>query len=75
MNGYGVYKWKDGSQYEGNFLNGKKHGKGKYKDINGGYYDGMWKNGKKHGKGILKLAEFEEIINWEWKNGVPLQKK
>lgn len=28
--GFGVQKWDDGSVYEGEFLNGLKHGKGKY---------------------------------------------
>jgi hypothetical protein len=43
MNGHGIYTWKDGSQYIGNFVNGKKDGKGKYKDINGSIFDGYWK--------------------------------
>lgn len=28
--GFGVQNWDDGSMYEGQFLNGLKHGKGKY---------------------------------------------
>lgn len=28
--GLGVQEWEDGSTYEGEFLNGLKHGKGKY---------------------------------------------
>ena len=51
MNGFGVYNWKDGRQYEGEFVNDKKHGKGKYKWANGKVYDGMWKDGKQHGDG------------------------
>lgn len=34
--GPGVQEWPDGSRYEGEFLNGLKHGKGKY----------TWKNGE-----------------------------
>ncbi len=29
-NGYGVYTWPDGSRYEGDWMNGVKHGRGKY---------------------------------------------
>lgn len=28
--GFGVQEWDDGSIYEGEFMNGLKHGKGKY---------------------------------------------
>lgn len=73
MNGYGIYKWKDGSVYQGQFLNGKKNGKGKYKDTNGSVFEGIWKNGKRHGKGTLKVPGLEEILNWEWKNDIPVQ--
>lgn len=38
MNGHGTYTWKDGAQYEGQFLNGKKNGKGKYRDSNGSLF-------------------------------------
>lgn len=34
--GFGVQEWPDGSRYEGEFLNGFKHGKGRY----------SWKNGE-----------------------------
>lgn len=30
LGGLGVHEWEDGSTYEGEFLNGLKHGKGKY---------------------------------------------
>lgn len=45
--GLGVEEWEDGSIYEGEFLNGLKHGKGKY----------TWGSGeviKKQGKGYFK---------------------
>ncbi len=34
--GFGVQEWPDGSRYEGEFVNGFKHGKGKY----------TWRNGE-----------------------------
>lgn len=35
----------------------------------------MWRNGKRHGKGILKIPGLDEMLNWEWKNDVPVQKR
>jgi hypothetical protein len=35
MTGFGIYRGKDKGVYEGNWLNGKKHGKGTYKWTNG----------------------------------------
>lgn len=34
-NGRGIYRWANGSTYDGEFLNDKKHGKGIIKDENG----------------------------------------
>lgn len=75
MNGYGIYTWKNGSQYEGHFLNGKKNGKGKYMDANGTVFDGMWRDGKRHGKGTLKVPGLNDLLHWEWKNDFPVQAK
>jgi|688.fasta_scaffold132199_3 hypothetical protein len=75
MDGFGIYTWKDGSHYSGHFLKGKKDGKGKYTDARGAIFDGMWKDGKRNGKGILKIPEFDDIIQWEWRNDLPIQSK
>lgn len=32
--GFGVFKWKDGNSYEGNFHKGEINGKGKYNWLN-----------------------------------------
>ncbi|CAL8306280.1 unnamed protein product [Lota lota] len=44
--GYGTQEWPDGSKYEGDYLNGLKHGKGRF----------TWKNGEvrdyRHGEGF-----------------------
>ena len=46
---YEVFTWSDGSQYEGNWVYGKQHGKGLF--INGKRIEqeGIWENGKLHG--------------------------
>jgi hypothetical protein len=37
--------------YEGDFVNGKCHGKGKKTFANGDVYEGDWANAAMHGKG------------------------
>ncbi len=49
MDGRGIFKWKDGSIYEGDYKDNKKHGFGKYIDKEGKTYEGGWKNGYREG--------------------------
>lgn len=65
--GYGKEIY-DNGYYEGEFLNGKRHGKGKYVWNGGSYYDGEWKEGKQHGKGIYK-GENGKITSGYWTDG------
>lgn len=46
MHGFGVYTWKDGRKYEGEYKNDKKDGHGIYYWADGKKYDGMWNDGK-----------------------------
>lgn len=41
----------DGSKYEGQWLNGRKHGVGKYIWPSKAYYDGEWQEGSMQGFG------------------------
>jgi hypothetical protein len=45
-NGHGTYTWHTGSQYEGEFLDGLKHGKGAWKkskdELNCNRYQGFY---------------------------------
>jgi hypothetical protein len=43
--------------YEGEYKDGKKHGKGKYTFACGDVYEGEWKDDKKHGKGKYSYAD------------------
>lgn len=45
MSGQGIYNYKDGSFYGGEFLNGKFHGKGYSVDKDGKTKMGIWENG------------------------------
>ena len=49
--GYKKQSFSDGSYYEGDFVNGKFHGKGKYTWANGTYYEGEFANGDFNGYG------------------------
>lgn len=67
-NGFGKKTFWSGAYYEGNFKNGKYHGKGIwYNPGNGYYYEGDWVNGKSHGQGIARMPNGEVLIG-TWKN-------
>uniref|UniRef100_A0A7S1A3D6 Protein kinase domain-containing protein n=1 Tax=Noctiluca scintillans TaxID=2966 RepID=A0A7S1A3D6_NOCSC len=51
--GTGVYQYKsDEQRYEGEFLDGEKHGVGTCFFADGGVYHGQWLRGRKHGWGV-----------------------
>ncbi|XP_060890802.1 ankyrin repeat and MYND domain-containing protein 1 [Labrus mixtus] len=52
LQGPGVQEWLDGSRYEGEFVNGLKHGKGRYTWVNGEFYEGFFYKDYKHGDGL-----------------------
>jgi len=49
FNGYGHLKYKNGSEYIGQFVDGVKHGKGWYSSSSGYEYEGDWLKGKQSG--------------------------
>jgi len=72
--GRGVLHAGDG-EYDGEFQNGKRHGKGKfvYKELpaqNGKprYYDGNWKNDVQEGNGTF-MNEHGVVISWGFSKG------
>ena len=54
MHGKGTYVCKDGSKYEGNYVENRKEGFGKFTFASGNVYEGEWKDGKQDGIGKLK---------------------
>lgn len=52
-NGQGVYLYKSGAKYEGNFINSKIEGYGVLHYSSGEVYRGNWKNQRRHGKGTF----------------------
>ncbi len=45
--GYGKFKWKDGREYEGEWVKGKQHGIGLYRNAKGSEKKGKWVEGKR----------------------------
>lgn len=54
FNGYGHLKYKNGSEYVGQFVDGVKHGKGWYSSSSGYEYEGDWLKGKQTGKAKIQ---------------------
>ncbi len=52
-----------GDVYEGEILNGKRHGHGTYTWADGGTYEGDWKDGKRCGRG--KLIQYGKSLTGE----------
>ena len=50
-NGQGTYKWSSGTEYEGQWKDGKKNGQGTAKYSDGGVYEGQYKDDKRNGQG------------------------
>jgi hypothetical protein len=55
--GLGVYKWADGSVYDGQWFDNKIHGYGQYLWYDGRQYYGQWKLNDMHGFGIYIYAD------------------
>ena len=51
MDGHGLLVWKDGKQYEGNFVNGIRNGRGHY-TYDGRLYEGNFVNNTRDGLGF-----------------------
>jgi hypothetical protein len=59
--------WRDGSYYEGEFRNDRKHGKGVLVLTDSTKYEGSWSFGKLHG--LVVLHKKEEVKRGEWNLG------
>lgn len=42
-----MFTWPDGRKYDGNWKNGKQHGKGTYHSMKGEVKNGLWNEGKR----------------------------
>ena len=57
MNGRCFFQWPDGATYDGDTLNGKKHGRGVHTWTDGKIYKGQYEGGFEHGFGTLTEAD------------------
>ncbi|XEC94226.1 MORN repeat-containing protein [Paenibacillus tarimensis] len=64
--GKGVYRWSDGSKYEGQWYKDSEYGFGVKEYANGDSYHGEWKEGLFHGIGIYKWNDGTRFEgNWK----------
>ena len=64
--GSGISTYTNGDRYEGEYHDGKRHGKGVfYYADNGEVYDGEWKNNLLHGFGTYKYSN-GDTYEGEW---------
>ena len=56
----------DGSMYEGEIVDGLRHGRGKFFYRSGGVYEGEWHYGKMDGFGTLYYANGSVAYEGEW---------
>ncbi len=50
---FSVHTYDNGDRYEGEWKNGKKHGKGTMDYANGNKYTGIWVNDNRAGQGVF----------------------
>jgi len=70
MNGVGLFIWKEGHKYFGDWKDDKFNGKGKYTWTTGDYFEGNYENDKKEGLGeyyFHKKKVFIKGIMERWK--------
>ncbi len=71
VNAYGIYIYNSGLQYEGEWKNGRRHGKGTLTYPDRYKYVGEWKNNKRegHGKLVYTYSKIPFYYVGEWKDG------
>ena len=69
MEGYGIYTWKDGRRYEGQYKEDKKHGYGIYIWADGRRYEGWWYKAKQFGLGKYIVPADGRVRFGLWEDG------
>jgi hypothetical protein len=65
--GVGACTWEDGSTYQGDWVQDKRHGNGIFNTAEGHKYEGAFVNDVKHGAGRLSYKN-GEVIEGTWEN-------
>jgi hypothetical protein len=59
--GFGRLTYRDGSVYEGHFIDGLKHGQGTLRGRDGSVFVGVFENDLKHGEGKITFSDASAI--------------
>ena len=70
--GKGKYSWKDGSCYEGDWVNGKREGFGVYYYSSGDWYEGTFVDGGLHGDVIHYFSKDGSCETLKYLHGQPV---
>lgn len=65
FHGVGMYKYKDGSVYEGQWHRGNRFGHGHMRSVAGWTYEGNFDKDRKHGEGVMSFADGATYMG-EW---------
>uniref|UniRef100_A0A7S2QCD6 Uncharacterized protein n=1 Tax=Zooxanthella nutricula TaxID=1333877 RepID=A0A7S2QCD6_9DINO len=68
LDGFGRRVFDGGDVYEGEFLDGQRHGSGKYSYANGDRYEGAWREDTMDGQGTMMYAGGSMTYTGEWRN-------
>ncbi|KAL4506775.1 hypothetical protein ABPG72_001196 [Tetrahymena utriculariae] len=63
-----IENYQNGSRYEGEKMNGLRHGQGRFYYQDGGLYDGEWKDNKMNGRGVLSYASGKIAYDGYWED-------
>ena len=69
--GLAYYNAERTSYYDGEWLNGMRHGYGVLQYKSGNTYTGEWVDNKKCGKGLMEWKDRGETYDGEWEDGKP----
>lgn len=59
---HGIFKWKNGDVYEGDFKSSLMDGYGVFEYRDGRRYEGTWVGGFKHGRGTLYVDRLDFLL-------------
>lgn len=63
-NCFGTITLSNGSEYVGEFWEGKRHGVGTWTAANGDRYTGTWRNDRYHGLGAYTWSSGQQYVGW-----------
>ena len=66
-----MYRFADGSVYEGEWKEGKYHGRGVMRSADGAVYEGEFQGGKMHGVGVMRYADGSIAHDGQWEDNQP----